>query len=88
MDEVMERLAEELAAEAAERREQDLQERVLKEVAALPAPVDHVTDGAREGAPFIRDHIIRRTEHAFDDFAASGADADAIRQLLGLGANR
>jgi sugar phosphate isomerase/epimerase len=45
----------------------------------------HPEDGAREGAPFIRDHIIRRTEHAFDDFAASGADADAIRQLLGFG---
>ena len=44
----------------------------------------HPEDGAREGAPFIRDHIIRRTEHAFDDFAASGADAGAIRGLLGL----
>ena len=32
----------------------------------------HPEDGAREGAPFIRDHIIRVTEHAFDDFADSG----------------
>ncbi|WP_404337224.1 sugar phosphate isomerase/epimerase family protein [Sphingomonas sp. MMS12-HWE2-04] len=41
-------------------------------------------DGAREGAPFIRDHIIRRTERAFDDFAASGADPAAIHAVLGL----
>ena len=41
-------------------------------------------DGAREGAPFIRDHIIRVTERPFDDFAASGVDRDAIRALLGL----
>ena len=41
-------------------------------------------DGAREGAPFIRDHIIRRGDRAFDDFAASGVDRAAIRALLGL----
>ena len=41
-------------------------------------------DGAREGAPFIRDHIIRLTEKAFDDFAASGTDREAIRSILGL----
>ena len=41
-------------------------------------------DGAREGAPFIRDHMIRRTERAFDDFAASGIDRKAIRATLGL----
>jgi len=44
----------------------------------------HPEDGAREGAPFIRDHIIRVTPHAFDDFAASGADSAANRRLLGL----
>lgn len=44
----------------------------------------HPEDGAREGAPFIRDHIIRVTEHAFDDFARSGVDAAANRKLLGL----
>ena len=41
-------------------------------------------DGAREGAPFIRDHMIRLTERPFDDFAASGIDRTAIRKLLGL----
>jgi sugar phosphate isomerase/epimerase len=44
----------------------------------------HPEDGAREGAPFIRDHIIRVTERAFDDFAASGLDADLNRKLLGI----
>lgn len=44
----------------------------------------HPEDGAAEGAPFIRNHIIRVTEHAFDDFARSGADASANRRLLGL----
>ncbi len=44
----------------------------------------HPEDGAREGASFIRDHIIRVTEHAFDDFAGSGADDAANRQILGL----
>ncbi len=40
--------------------------------------------GAREGAPFIRRHIIEVTGKSFDDFAASGANADANRRLLGL----
>lgn len=44
----------------------------------------HPEDGAREGAPFIRDHIIRVTDRAFDDFAASGVDAGRNRKLLGL----
>ncbi len=44
----------------------------------------HPEDGAREGAPFIRDHIIRVTGRAFDDFAASGVDSAANRRLLGL----
>jgi sugar phosphate isomerase/epimerase len=44
----------------------------------------HPQDGAREGAPFIREHIIRVTDRAFDDFAASAVDAAANRILLGL----
>jgi sugar phosphate isomerase/epimerase len=46
--------------------------------------IKHAEDGAREGAPFIRDHIIRVTERAFDDFAASAMDQSANRRLLGL----
>jgi sugar phosphate isomerase/epimerase len=44
----------------------------------------HPEDGAREGAEFIAAHIIRVTEKAFDDFAASGTDDAANRRLLGL----
>ena len=44
----------------------------------------HQEDGAREGAQFIRDHIIRVTDKAFDDFAASGTDEAANRAVLGL----
>ncbi|HEX4298172.1 MAG TPA: sugar phosphate isomerase/epimerase family protein, partial [Devosia sp.] len=40
--------------------------------------------GAAEGAPFIESHIIRVTEKAFDDFAASGTDTAANRKMLGL----
>jgi sugar phosphate isomerase/epimerase len=45
----------------------------------------HPEDGAREGAAFIADHIIRVTEKAFDDFAGSGADQAANRKMLGIG---
>ncbi|MFG6081092.1 sugar phosphate isomerase/epimerase family protein [Paracoccus litorisediminis] len=44
----------------------------------------HPEDGAREGAKFVRDHIIRVTPHAFDDFAASAVDPAAINKALGL----
>lgn len=44
----------------------------------------HPEDGAREGAEFIRRHLIRVTEKAFDDFAASGTDEAANRRMLGL----
>ena len=40
--------------------------------------------GAKEGAPFIARHIIETAERAFDDFAASGADDQANRRMLGL----
>ena len=41
-------------------------------------------DGAREGAPFIRSHMISRTGKAFDDFAAAPADPGLNARLLGL----
>jgi sugar phosphate isomerase/epimerase len=40
--------------------------------------------GAREGAAFIRDHIIPVTSRSFDDFAAAGTDDAANRRMLGL----
>ncbi|QJX48092.1 sugar phosphate isomerase/epimerase [Hymenobacter taeanensis] len=44
----------------------------------------HPEDGAREGATFIKDHIIRVTDKAFDDFAATGTDENFNKTLLGL----
>lgn len=44
----------------------------------------HPEDGAREGAQFVRDHIIRVTERAFDDFAGGATDDIANRRMLGL----
>ncbi|MEO9296520.1 sugar phosphate isomerase/epimerase family protein [Devosia alba] len=46
--------------------------------------IKHPEDGAREGAEFIKHHIIHVTEHAFDDFASSGTDLAANRKILGL----
>jgi len=44
----------------------------------------HPEDGAREGAPFIAAHMIRRATRAFDDFAG-GSDPALNRTLLGIG---
>jgi sugar phosphate isomerase/epimerase len=44
----------------------------------------HPEQGAAEGAPFIRDHIIRVTEKSFDDFAGAAADAAQLKRMLGL----
>jgi len=46
--------------------------------------IKNAEDGAKEGAVFIRDHIIRVTERAFDDFASSGKDEKLNRSILGL----
>jgi sugar phosphate isomerase/epimerase len=40
--------------------------------------------GAAEGAPFIRDHIIETTAVAFDDFAGGKSDTKTNRKILGL----
>lgn len=40
--------------------------------------------GAREGAPFIRRHIIETTDRAFDDFAQSETNRELNRDVLGL----
>jgi sugar phosphate isomerase/epimerase len=44
----------------------------------------HPEDGAREGAKFIDNHIIRVTDRAFDDFAESGSDELLNKKILGL----
>lgn len=44
----------------------------------------HPEDGAREGAQFVKDHIIRVTERAFDDFADAGSDDEMNKKMLGI----
>lgn len=44
----------------------------------------HPEDGAREGAEFIAQNIIRVTEKAFDDFANTGSDENFNRSILGI----
>ena len=44
----------------------------------------HPEDGAREGAQFVADHIIRVTERAFDDFADGGSDEAVNKAMLGI----
>ncbi|MFZ9695691.1 MAG: sugar phosphate isomerase/epimerase family protein [Chitinophagaceae bacterium] len=46
--------------------------------------IKHPEEGAKEGAPFIKNHIIRVTDRAFDDFASSVTDTATNRKLLGL----
>ena len=40
--------------------------------------------GAREGAAFIRRHLIERTDKAFDDFAAGAVNPTLNKELLGI----
>jgi len=46
--------------------------------------IKHPQDGAREGAGFIRDHIIRVAERSFDDFAGGAVDQAANKKMLGI----
>jgi sugar phosphate isomerase/epimerase len=46
--------------------------------------IKHPEQGAKEGAPFIRDHIIRVTDKTFDDFASSGKDQRLNKRVLGI----
>ncbi len=47
----------------------------------------HPEDGAREGAQFIKEHIIRVTDRTFDDFAAAGTDEQKNKEILGINNN-
>jgi sugar phosphate isomerase/epimerase len=46
--------------------------------------IKHPEAGAAEGAVFVRDHIIRVTDRAFDDFAGGRADPERNRRILGI----
>ena len=40
--------------------------------------------GAKEGAPFVKNKIIQVAKTAFDDFARSGVDAKKNQRVLGI----
>lgn len=44
----------------------------------------HPEDGAKEGAEFICNHIIRVTDKTFDDFASGNTNQNMNRKILGL----
>jgi sugar phosphate isomerase/epimerase len=44
----------------------------------------HPEVAVAEGAPFIAAQIIRVTDRAFDDFAATGAEKNTVGQILGI----
>jgi sugar phosphate isomerase/epimerase len=46
--------------------------------------IKHPEVGAKEGAPFIQQHIIRTTDKTFDDFAGGKSDEQQNRAILGL----
>jgi sugar phosphate isomerase/epimerase len=46
--------------------------------------IKHPEDGAKEGAVFIKDKIIRVTEKAFDDFAGTGSNEELNKRILGI----
>lgn len=46
--------------------------------------IKHPEQGAREGAEFVKRHIIQVTERTFDDFADAGTDPEANRRILAI----
>ncbi|MCL1045045.1 sugar phosphate isomerase/epimerase [Shewanella electrodiphila] len=46
--------------------------------------IKHPEAGAAEGAKFIKAHLIRPTEKAFDDFAGGEPDVELNKQILGV----
>ena len=53
-------------------------------VLAWECAIKDPEQGAKEGAPFISEHIIKVTAKAFDDFAGTGSDEKFNRKVLGL----
>ena len=49
-----------------------------------PRSITFTEQGAIEGAPFIRNHMINMTDRAFDDFAGMKTDKKLNRKILGL----
>ena len=46
--------------------------------------IKNKVDGAREGAEFIKRHLIRVSDATFEDFIDQGADLGAVKKALGI----
>ena len=46
--------------------------------------IKHPEDGAKEGAEFIKQHLLRPTDKAFDDFAGGDVSDDYLKKILGI----
>lgn len=46
--------------------------------------IKSAAQGAREGAPFIKKHIIEAAKKSFDDFAGSETDSKQLKKILGI----
>ncbi|ALS35160.1 hypothetical protein PTRA_b0726 [Pseudoalteromonas translucida KMM 520] len=46
--------------------------------------IKHPEDGAKEGAEFIKHHLIRPTDKAFDDFSRAETDTQRNNRILGI----
>ncbi|MBB1309749.1 sugar phosphate isomerase/epimerase [Pseudoalteromonas sp. SR41-8] len=46
--------------------------------------IKHPEDGAKEGAQFIKEHLIRPTAKAFDDFSAMDTNDQRNKRILGI----
>jgi sugar phosphate isomerase/epimerase len=44
--------------------------------------------GAAEGAPFIKQHMIQVAKKAFDDFAGASVDKEQLRRILGISSQK
>ena len=62
----------------------DSAEATVLEKARVDLKFKQPDDGAKEGAKFIRDHIIHVTDQAFDDFAGADTDDKTNKTLLGI----
>lgn len=46
--------------------------------------IKNSTDGAIEGAEFVKNHMIHKAQTAFDDFAAGSSNNETNEKILGL----
>jgi hypothetical protein len=56
----------------------------LRGVLEWECAIKNRVDSAREGADFIKKHLIKVSESSFEDFIDQGADRSAMNRALGI----